>query len=65
MHGHLRETTEWMLQAALEKPLDEEKNLRDYQKRRQEKIRDWKEKALHGHIVRQTANVARLFLEMA
>eukprot|EP00112_Aurelia_sp_Birch-Aquarium-sp1_P014487 Seg3131.2 transcript_id=Seg3131.2/GoldUCD/mRNA.D3Y31 product="hypothetical protein" protein_id=Seg3131.2/GoldUCD/D3Y31 len=31
----------------------------DYQKRRQEeKIRDWKEKALHGEFVRQTADVA-------
>ena len=37
LHGHLRGTTEWMLQAALkEKVLDEEKNLQEYQKRRQE-----------------------------
>ena len=50
-----------MLQAALnEKVLDEEENLQDYKKRRQEeKIRDWKEKALHGEFVRQTADVAR------
>ena len=49
-----------MLQAALnEKVLDEEENLQDYKKRRQEeKIRDWKEKALHGEFVRQTADVA-------
>ena len=60
LHGYLRETTEWMLQAALkEKVLDEEENLQDYQKRRQEeKIRNWKEKALHGEFVRQTADVA-------
>ena len=49
-----------MLQAALkEKVLDEEENLQEYQKRRQEeKIRNWKEKALHGEFVRQTADVA-------
>jgi len=49
-----RETTEWMLQAALkEKVLDEEENLQDYQKRRQEeKIRNWKKKDLHGEFVR-------------
>ena len=42
LHGYLGETTEWMLQAALnEKVLDEEENLQDYKKRRQEeKIRD-------------------------
>ena len=53
LHGYLAETTEWMLQAALnEKVLDEEENLQDYKKRRQEeKIRDWKEKALHGEFV--------------
>ena len=61
LHGYLGETTEWMLQAALnEKVLDEEENLQDYKKRRQEeKIRDWKEKALHGEFVQQTADVAR------
>ena len=49
-----------MLQAALkEKVLDEEENLQEYQKRRQEeKIGNWKEKALHGEFVRQTADVA-------
>ena len=53
LHGYLGETTEWMLQAALkEKVLDEEENLQDYKKRKQEeKIRDWKEKALHGEFV--------------
>ena len=42
LHGHLRETTEWILQAALkEKVLVEENNLQEYQKRRQEeKIRN-------------------------
>ena len=49
-----------MLQAALkQKALDEEENLQEYQKRRQEeKIRNWKEKALHEEFVRQTADVA-------
>ena len=59
LHGYLGETTEWMLQAALNEVLDEEENLQDYKKRKQEeKIRDWKEKALHGEFVRQTADVA-------
>ena len=53
MHGYLGETTEWMLQAALnEKVSHEEENLQDYKKRRQDfLIRDWKEKALHGEFV--------------
>ncbi|XP_063588859.1 uncharacterized protein LOC134766032 [Penaeus indicus] len=60
LDGYLKETTEWMLQAALkEKVLDEEETLQDYQKRRQEeKIRNWKEKDLHGEFVRQTTYVA-------
>ena len=52
LHGYLGETTEWMLQAALNEVLDEEENLQDYKKRKQEeKVRDWKEKALHGEFV--------------
>ena len=49
-----------MLQAALkEKVLDEEENLQEYQKRRQEeKIRNWRGKSLLGEFVRQTADVA-------
>ena len=40
-----------MLQAALkEKVLNEQEN--------EEKIRNWKEKDLHGEFVRQTADVA-------
>ena len=60
LNGYLGETTELILQAALnEKVLDEEENLQDYKKSGQEeKIRDWKEKALHGEFVRQTADVA-------
>ena len=50
----------FMLQAALkEKVLNEEENLQDYQKRRQEeKNRNWKEKALHGEFMQQTADKA-------
>ena len=61
LHGHLRETTEWMLQATLKgKVLDEKENRQEYQKRRQEeKIRNWKQKALHGEFVRQSADAAR------
>ena len=60
LHGYVRETTEWMLQDALnEKVLNEQENLQDYQKRKhEEKIRNWKEKDLHGEFVRQTADVA-------
>ena len=49
-----------MFQAAVkEKVLDEKENLQEYQKSRQEeKISNWKEKALHGEFVRQTADVA-------
>ena len=37
----------------------EEENLQGYQRRRkEEKVRYWKEKALHGEFVRQTADVA-------
>ena len=45
LHGYLGETTEWMLQAALNEVLDEEENLQDYKKRKQEeKIRDRRRK---------------------
>lgn len=37
----------------------EEKNLQDYQRRRKEKkVRNWKEKTLHGELVQQTSAVA-------
>ena len=54
-HGHLRESTEWMLQAALmEKVIVEEESLQDYQRRRKdEKVKNWKEKALHGAFVQR------------
>ena len=60
LHGYLRDSTEWMLQMVLkEKVLFEEENLQDYQRRRkEEKVRNWKEKALHGEFVRQTWDVA-------
>ena len=58
LNSYFRENTEWILQAALKKVLVEEENLQDYQKRKQEEtFRNWKEKALHGEFVRQTADV--------
>ena len=60
LHGYLRESTEWMLQAALkEKVIVEEKTLQDYERRRkEEKVKNWKEKALHGEFIQQISNVA-------
>ena len=60
LYGYLRESTEWMLQAALkEKVVVEEENLHDYERRiKEEKVKSWKEKALHGEFVQQTSDVA-------
>ena len=60
LHGYLRESTEWMLQAALkEKVVVEEENLQDYERRiKEEKVKRWKEKALQGGFIRQTSDVA-------
>ena len=60
LYGYLRESTEWMLQAALkEKVVVEEENLQDYERRiKEEKVKSWKEKALHGEFVQQTSDVA-------
>ena len=60
LHGYLRESTEWMLQAALkEKVIVEEETLQDYERRRkEEKVKNWKEKALHGEFIQQISNVA-------
>ena len=62
--GYLRESTEWMLQAALkEKVIVEEESLQDYERRRKdEKVKNWKEKAIHGAFVQQ---IWRGVLEMA
>ena len=55
LHGYLRENTERMLQMALkEKVLVGETNPQDYQKK-EEKVRNRKEKALHGEFTRQTS----------
>ena len=52
-----------MLQMALkEKVLVEEKNPQDYQKK-EEKVKNWKEKALHGEFARQTSGGWRGVLE--
>ena len=60
LYGYLTESTEWMLQAALkEKVVVEEENLQDYERRiKEEKVKSWKEKALHVEFVQQTSDVA-------
>ena len=60
LYGYLRDSTEKMLEMVLkEKVLVEEENLQNYQRRRkEEKVRNWKEKALHGEFVWQTSEVA-------
>ena len=52
LHTYLRESTEWMLQPALkEKVIVEEETPQDYHKRTTEqKVRNWKRKALHGSL---------------
>ena len=59
-HRYPRESTEWMLQAALkEKAIDEEESLHDYERRRKdEEVKNWKEKALHGAFVQQISDEA-------
>ena len=58
--GDLRESTEWMLQAALkEKVIVEEGSLQDYERgRKDEKVKKWKEKALHGGFDQQISDEA-------
>ena len=52
MHGCPRESKEWMLQAALnEKVVVEEEGPWDYERRRkEEKVRNWQEKALQNSL---------------
>ncbi|XP_068703960.1 uncharacterized protein [Montipora foliosa] len=60
LHGYLRESTEWMLQAALkEKVIVEEESLKDYERsRKDEKVKNLKKKALHGAFVQQISDEA-------
>ena len=60
LHGYLIESRGWMLQAALkERVIVEEENLQDNKRRKkEEKVRDWKEKALHEEFVQQISNLA-------
>ena len=61
LHGYLlRESTEWMLQAALkEKVIVEEESLQYYERRRKdEKVNNWKDKALHGAFVQEISDEA-------
>ena len=61
LYGYLRESTEWILQAALkENVIVEEESLQDYERtRKDEKVNNWKEKALHGAFVQQISDEAR------
>ncbi|XP_068749167.1 uncharacterized protein [Montipora capricornis] len=58
LHGYLRESTEWMLQAALkERVIIEEESLQDYERRRKdEKVKNWRQKALDGAFVQQISD---------
>ena len=60
LHGYLRESTEWMLQAALkEKVIVDEESLQDYERRmKDKKDKNLKEKALHGAFVQQISDEA-------
>ncbi|XP_068684628.1 uncharacterized protein [Montipora foliosa] len=60
LHGYLRKSTKWMLRAALkEKVTVEEESLQDYERRRKDKkVKNWKEKALHGAFVQQISDEA-------
>ena len=62
LHGYLRESTEWMLQAALkEKVIVVEESLQHYDRRgKEEKVKNWKEKALHGEFAQQISGEAGL-----
>ena len=55
-----------MLQAALkEKVIVEEESVQDHERRRKdEKVKNWKEKALHGAFVQQISDEAGGVLEM-
>lgn len=64
MYGYPKESTERMLQMALkEKVLVEEKNPQDYRKK-EEKVKNQNEKALHGEFARQISGGWRGVLEM-
>ena len=60
LHGYLRESTELLLQAALkEKVVVEEESLDDYERqRKEEKVKNWKEKALHSAFVQEISDEA-------
>ena len=60
LHGYLIESRQWMLQSALKvRVIVEEGNLQEYKRRKkEEKVRHWKEKALHGEFVQQISYLA-------
>lgn len=58
---YLRKSTEWILQAALkEEAIVEEESRHDYERRRKdEKVKNRNERALHGVFVQQISDEAR------
>ena len=58
LYGYLRESTEWMLLSALkEEVVVKKENLQDYERRiKEEKVKNWKEKASHSEFVQQTSD---------
>ena len=60
LHGYLKESQEWMLQVALrEKVVVEMESLEDHKKKTyEEKVKNWKEKPLHGEFVGQISEIA-------
>ena len=60
LHGYLSESTEWMLQAALkEEIIVEEDSLQDYERRKkEEEVKNWKEKTLYGEFIQQISDEA-------
>ena len=60
-HGYLRENTKGMLQAALkEKVAVKEESLQDCEKKKKEyKVKNWKEKAPHGEFVHKISEEAK------
>ena len=58
LYGYLRESTEWMLLSALKEGVVVKKeNLQDYERRiKEEKVKNWKEKASHSEFFQQTSD---------
>ena len=57
-YGYLRDSTERMLQMVLREKVLVKENLQDYQRRKEEKVMNLKEKTLHEEFFWQTSHVA-------